>query len=174
MLDNAKLHTSELQTLFYKIWYDPKYQYYFGSDYRWSYSQFDNGDGDSARHREFVSLDKDGNVIGYVGYMINPQLRFAYNFGAINFTDGNKFTFAKDLRQVIDDIFVKFGMETLEFSVICGNPVEKSYDRVVKRAGGRILCQRHARAQDLSGNLCDDKLYEITMQDYFNAHHKEV
>jgi hypothetical protein len=70
-------------------------------------------------------------------------------------------TFAIDLKQVIEDIFIKFGMETLEFNVICGNPIEHSYDRIVQRLGGQILCTRHARAKDLAGNLLDDKIYEI-------------
>ena len=47
----------------------------------------------------------------------------------VNFSD-DKWTFGMDLRQVIDDIFCKFNMQRMEFNVVCGNPIEKSYDRI--------------------------------------------
>lgn len=34
MLKNAMLFESELQNALIKTWYDPKYQYFYGSDWR--------------------------------------------------------------------------------------------------------------------------------------------
>lgn len=66
------------------------------------------------------------------------MLTAAYDFGAINFSN-DKLTFGRDLVQVIDDIFCSFGLERMEFKVVCGNPIERSYDRMVERFGGRIV-----------------------------------
>ena len=57
----------------------------------------------------------------------------------------------------------------LEFAVVRGNPIEKSYDRIATKYGGRIVGIRTARARDMAGNLCDDKLYEITREGYLAA-----
>lgn len=163
MLKNAIFYEEALQKALIETWYDPKYQYFYGSDWR---GVFNIRDGQN-RH-DFVSVDTDENLIGYIGYRIFPVTRLASDFGIINFTD-NKATFGRDLRTAVDDIFRKFGVETLEFSMICSNPIERSYDRAVARMGGRVLCIRHARCQDLAGNICDEKLYEVTRDEYFRA-----
>lgn len=165
MLENARLYQSQLQDLFYKIWYDPKYQFYFGGDARYSLDMHH----DDPNCRQFVSLNSNGEVIGYFSYRINIDVRLAERFGAIHFGEGYTMTFAKDLRQLIDDCFEKFGIRTVEFAVICGNPIEQSYDKIVQDVGGRILCQRSNRALDMQGNLCDDKLYEITKDQYVDS-----
>lgn len=164
MIKNAIPYEEIIRTKFYDIWYDPEYEYYFDSDYRFDFNI--NRDGNAGR--DFVSMDSEDNVLGYINYSMDPEIKLAYKLGAINFSK-NKLTFGLDLRQVIDDIFMKFGMSTLEFSVICGNPVEKSYDRIVQRLGGKILCIRHNRAKDLYGNIHNDKLYEITREEYLKA-----
>lgn len=162
MLDNAFKYEEELKAKFLDTWYDPKYQYYYGGPHREPYGLPKNGD---YYCRTFVSLNADGEVIGMVGYSIDNEVNRAHSFGAINFSD-DIFTFSQDLRQVIDDIFIKFGMNKMEFNVICGNPIEKSYDRIVQKIGGRILCIRKDTAKLLNGTLADDKMYEIMRSDY--------
>lgn len=166
MLLNAKGYQNELQDLLYEVWYDPKYQYYFTSPYRYSVN-LDETAYLPEITRDFISVNSEGKIVGYICYIVDSATKLAYNFGAINFTDDG-FTFGRDLYQAIDDIFVKFGMETFEFSVVRGNPVEKRYDHLVDKLGGRILCTRHARARNMAGEICDDKLYEITREEYLN------
>lgn len=163
-LSNARLHKEALNKLFYDAWYDPKYQYYFGGDQRWT-PWFGNEDSDQSGNRNWAVLNKDGVVIGYIGYSWNANLRIACNFGAINFSD-DKMTFALALKQVVKDIFELFNANVMEWSVVCGNPVEESYDKMCQRYHGRILCKREGRARDLAGNLHADKLYEITKAGY--------
>lgn len=170
MIVNAMDYQDELRKAFYAIWYDPKYQYYFCSYLRRPL-EFDDGENRWPR-RDFVSLSNYGKLLGYISYGIDANVKLAYGFGAINFSD-DVVTFGHDLCTVIDDIFMKFGMETFEFSVIIGNAAERSYDRLVRRIGGRILCTRHARAQDLAGNVCDDKLYEITRAEYLRFRNRK-
>lgn len=163
MLKNALLYEDQIRNKFYNIWYDNKYEYYFSSDYRMDFKIPKNG----SERRDFVSIDSENNVLGYICYRIKADVRLVYEFGAINFSS-NKITFGFDLKQVIDDIFMKFNMETLEFSVVCGNPIEKSYDRFIEQIGGKVLCIRHNRVKDLAGNIHDDKLYEINYVNYIN------
>ena len=37
------------------------------------------------------------------------------------------------------DIFERFGFRKLVFSVAVGNPIEKSYDKMMERYGGRVV-----------------------------------
>lgn len=170
MIANAMDYQDELRKAFYAVWYDPKYQYYFCSYLRHPFS-LESGEKSYPR-RDFVSLDESGKLLGYINYGIDAAVKLAYGFGAVNFSE-NRMTFGRDLCTVIDDIFIKFGMETFEFAVIIGNPAEQHYDRIVRKIGGRVLCIRHARAQDLAGNVCDDKLYEITRAEYLRFRNRK-
>jgi len=163
MLDNAYKYEDKIRELFYNVWYDPKYQYYFYGDTH-SVFKLDKENGDKYCRR-FVSLNKEGEVNGYIGYGVDRGCNMAIGFGAINFSE-DKTGFGRDLAQCIDDIFTKFQMNRMEFSVVIGNPVEASYDRLVKKIGGRILCVRHDVTLDMAGNYCDDKTYEIMRKDY--------
>lgn len=113
----------------------------------------------------FVSVNSKGEVIGYITYCVNRKTQSAYDFGAMNFSN-DKITFGKDLYQVIDDVFCKFNFQRMEFNVVCGNPIERSYDRMVKRLGGRIVGIRKRVSSILDNQLCDDKIYEILREDY--------
>lgn len=150
----------------WEIWYDEKYQYYFGGTYRNDFSLADNT-GDYPK-RAFAVLNDSDELLGYIGYSVDNELRIAQWFGAINFSD-DKLTFGKALHRVIDDCFIKFGMNVISWCVVCGNPIERSYDRMCKKLGGRIIGVRHNRATDLAGNPLDDKEYEILREDYLKA-----
>lgn len=170
MIENARIHSEELTKLMYKVWYDPNYQYYFGSDDRWEpwwgNDQWNNGEG----VRSWAVLTNDREVIGYISYRWNPALRLANNFGAINFSPDSavhKLIFGRALYQVLTELFEVFNANTVEWCVVCDNPIETSYDRIVGRFGGKILCTRANRAIDLAGNLHADKIYEITKEEYF-------
>lgn len=167
MLKNAYLYEEEIKQKMYGIWYDEKYQYYFMGAYHDEF-ELRHGDGGDWYCRTFASVDKHGQLLGMIGYKIDHEVDSASNFGAINFSD-NKIIFGQDLAQSIDDIFCKFGMNRVEFNVVIGNPIEKSYDKMVEKYGGRILCVRHDVAKDMAGNLHDDKAYEIMRTDYLKA-----
>lgn len=160
---NAKLREDEIRRKAWEIWYDEKYQYYFGTDWRRDFSLAD--DGNSPCRHDFAIVDDNNRLIGYIGYNIDLELRVAERFGAINFTD-DKIAFGRALRQVIEDCFLKFGMEVVEWCVVCGNPIEKSYDRACKKLGGRIVGIKRKRAKDMAGRPCDFKMYEVLREDF--------
>lgn len=167
MLKNAYLYEDEIRRNLHEVWYDPKYQYYFSGAY---HNEFMLTRGDSAdwSYRAFASVNTDGKVAGLIDYCIDHEVGMANRLGAINFTD-DRFPFARDLRTAVDDIFVKFGLNKLEMEVMIGNPVERTYDRLVPRYGGRIVGIKKETLRDMSGKLCDIKMYEIMRDDYLRT-----
>lgn len=120
-LVNAKLYEEQIKRKMWEIWYDEKYQYYFGGNWRSDLSLADNNS--DYPKRAFAVLNNRDELIGYISYSVDNELRIAQWFGAINFSD-DKLTFGRALRQVIEDCFLKFGMEVVEWYVICGNPID--------------------------------------------------
>ena len=57
----------------------------------------------------------------------------------------------------------------LNFSVVVGNPIEKSYDKLIKRYGGRIVGTREKETTLVDGNLYDVKMYELFREDYLKS-----
>jgi len=169
-LENAKLHEDEIKHKMWSIWYDEKYQYYFGGEWRRDFSLADS-DNSPCRH-EFAVLNDNDELIGFIGYNIDLELRIAERFGAINFSD-DKLTFGRALAQVVRECFMKFGMEVVEWCVVCGNPIERSYDRMCEKFGGQIVGIKHHRAKDMSGEPHDFKIYEILKKDFMKAFGKK-
>lgn len=163
---NAKLYEEQIKRKFWEIWYDEKYQFYFGGSWRSDFSLADNPGG--LQERGFAVLSDEDELLGYISYSVDNEMRIAQWFGAINFSN-DKITFGLALRQVIKDCFLKFGMEVVEWNVICGNPIERSYDKMCEKLGGRIVGIRHRRTKDLAGNVHDNKLYEILRDDFLRT-----
>lgn len=171
MLDLAYKHEDEIRLKMFDTWYDEKYKFYHSSVYHDVYAlEGNNGDWDS---RQFVSLDASGRVIGLIGYGIDRTTEIANGFGAINFSD-NSITFGMDLARVIDDVFCKFNMKKLEFSVVIGNPIEKSYDKMVSKYGGRIVGVLKQHFKLVDNKYYDNKMYEIFREDYIKAKEKKT
>ena len=53
--------------------------------------------------------------------------------------------------------------------MVIGNPIEKSYDKMVKKYGGRIIGTYKEDVKLIDGEYYDKKLYEILSSEYFNA-----
>lgn len=163
MLLPAQLHTEELKKLFLKTAYDEKYKFYH-SGY---HDTYDPSDSTWGKH-EFVSVDSNNNVLGYIAYTIDRYTYVSHNFHVINFSE-NKATFGRDLCQAIDDMFLKYGLGRVEYSVVIGNPIEESYDKMTQKYGGTIIGVRHKSTRLSDGKWYDEKLYEILKEDYLNA-----
>ena len=78
------------------------------------------------------------------------------------------------MKQAITDIFEKYNFRKLNFAVVIGTPVEKHYDRLIKRYGGRIVGVRKQNCRLIDGKYYDEKLYEIMRDDYFESRGKRV
>lgn len=163
IIDVAIMYKEQLQRKFQGIWFIDKYKYWNFDNY---YQDF-VPDTESWNRHQFVSVNKNGEILGYIGYSVDRQSHMAYGLNIINFTD-DKITFGIDLGQALIDIFDKFKFRKLRFSVIVGNPVEKSYDKMVQKYGGRIVGIYYKEQQLIDGEIYDQKLYEILRENYLN------
>jgi hypothetical protein len=161
MLDLAIKYEDKLQMLFSNIAFDEKYMFFSGCSYRDKYKATES----TWNKHEFVSLDKEGNVIGYIKYNIDRESSVANSLQIINFTD-NKVVFGRDVMQALDEIFTKFKFRKLKYSVFIGNPVESTYDRLTEKYGGRISGIQLQDDKLIDGNYYDFKSYEIFRDDY--------
>jgi hypothetical protein len=116
----------------------------------------------------FVSTVK-GQVIGEMGYTHDYMPKSAGHIFCAHFTNDNYFTFGKDLTQMVYDIFDKFHFNKASYSVVIGNPAEKTWDKFTKKYGGRIIGYREEDVVLQDGLLYDIKDYEIMAEKFFKA-----
>ena len=120
MIKPAQLYTEELKRLYCETWYDPKYIYYH-SDIGTQELQFS----DNNYERHSFAILENNEVVGYISYRLNWAAKVTYNFGIISFKQS--LVFGKDLMKIIDDIFMKYKMNKMEFCAFSDNPVIKHY-----------------------------------------------
>lgn len=169
MLDIAIKHKEELKKKMLDTWFQDKYKYY---NYDLWYSDQTIDDETWNRH-QFVSLDRDGNLIGYISYSVCRQTHNCSKLVIINFSD-NKVIFGRDLAQVLIDIFEKFKFNKLSFSVVIGNPAEKSYDKWIRKYNGKIVGIKEKETRLMDGDYYDVKLYEIMRDNYLETKNKKL
>lgn len=163
MLEPAIKYRDQLENVQYDTWFNDKYKYW-NSDVFYGSMQIDT---DTWGRHQLVSV-KNGVVIGYIEYSISRTSNSVSSLSIMNFSD-NKIVFGKDLIQALKDIFEKYKFRKINFSVIMGNPIEKSYDKMIKKYGGRIVGIYKDDAVLIDGKCYDRKLYEILASEYFNA-----
>ena len=168
MLKIAINYEEQLKKKMYETWFDDFYKYYEFSTY---YTE-PVIDRDTWAQHQFVSVDHVDNIVGYIAYSVNRQTDSAFGLSAINFTD-DKVTFGMDLGRALIDIFEKFKFNKLSFEVVVGNPIEESYDKMVKRYKGRIVGVKKQDVKLIDGNIYDVKMYEILRDDYLRTIKKE-
>jgi RimJ/RimL family protein N-acetyltransferase len=83
----------------------------------------------------------------------------------INFSD-NKIVFGNDVRIAMDEIFTKYNFRKLTFSVVIGNPIEKQYDKLISKYGGRVVGTYKENVKLMDNRYYDEKYYEIFREDY--------
>lgn len=164
MLDTALKYTDQLKKLHINTWHNEKYKYY---NYRsfWAMPKFEESTWDG---HDFVSLNKNGEIIGAIGYSIIRPTESVCGLGILNFTD-NQLTFGRDVLQAIKDIFEKYNFRKLSCCVVIGNPIEKTYDRLIPRYGGRIVGIEKEETKLCDNKYYDVKRYEILREDYMRA-----
>lgn len=166
LLDVAIKYKEQLEKLQYNIWFKDKYKFWNNDTY---YDAMTIDDSTWERH-QFVSI-KDDNVIGYISYSVNRRCNYAHSLSIMNFTD-DKMTFGMDLGQVLQDIFEKYNFRKLDFCVVVGNPIEKSYDKIVKKYNGRIVGTFKDDVKLIDNKYYDIKHYEVTKENYMGAKNK--
>ena len=159
MIKPAQLYTEELKRLYCETWYDPKYIYYH-SDIGTQELQFS----DNNYERHSFAILENNEVVGYISYRLNWAAKVTYNFGIISFKQS--LVFGKDLMKIIDDIFMKYKMNKMEFHAFSDNPVIKHYYNFINRFGGREVGILKESALLMDGKLHDSVMFELLLKDY--------
>ena len=167
MIKPAQLYSSELKKLFYEIAYDERFKFLEGCSYSDEYKPSESSWGS----HEFVSIIND-IVIGYMRYSISRDNYNVKSLQVVNFTFKPNIIFARDLYEVMHNIFEKYNFNKISFQCVIGNPIEKTYDKLIKKYNGNIvgIHKKHMRLMD--GKLYDCKIYEILREDYFKSNSK--
>lgn len=161
MIDIAINYKEQLNTKMKEIWFKEEYKFYSPGPYYYSFECEDN----TLNMHQFVSIDSNGKVVGYIGYNINRDTHSITAFATINFGD-NKILFANDLKSILYDIFEKFKFNKINFSVVIGNPVEKFYDKIISKFNGRIVGIFEQDVRLFDNKLYDVKYYELKRESY--------
>lgn len=166
MLELAYANQEELQKKFLSIAFVDKYKYYNNSTYIGYKSDLSE---DSWAELQFVSK-KDGVVIGFLGASIDRTVGYVMALQAVNFCD-KSIAFSRDFHKFLTDLFIKYNFRKVNFSVVIGNPIERMYDRFIKKYGGRIVGTFEGETMLWDREYYDVKYYEIT-KDNFMKHWK--
>lgn len=161
MIELANKYKTELTNKCIDTWFVDKYKFYFACPYPGEIT-IETG---TWNEMNFVSKNSKGDIIGYIGYNVNRYTNVVSSFHAINFTD-ERICFGLDLKTVIDDIFLKFNFGKLNISVVVGNPIEKSYDKMILKFGGRVIGVYKDDCKLFDNKFYDLKHYELMRNEY--------
>lgn len=161
MLKPAQLYKDKLQEKNIETWYDQRYIYYHSGTGAYDISLPDNN---CDRHN-FVSVDKEDNVIGYISYKIDWCAMSADNFGIISYDIGNV-EFLRDCYTAVVDLFEKYHMNRVGWFAYADNPAVKSYRDFINKHGGRECAYLRQVAKLTDGKLHDAVEFEILAEEF--------
>lgn len=161
MLKPAQLYQEKLQEENIKSWYKPENIYWNGwyGDSQITIME-NNYDG-----HQFVSVDKDDNVIGYIAYNVDWAAMSADRFGIISFNKGS-IEFAKDLYKAICDLFNVYHMNRVSWCAFVDNPAVRGYRNFIKKHGGRECGYHRQKVKLMDGKLHDSVEFEILAEEF--------
>ena len=160
MLKPAQLYEEELQKKNVEIWYNEKYMYYSTTGMHTIQLEDNNCD----KH-QFVSVDKNNNVIGYISYNVDWCALNADNFGIMSYEIGN-IEFIKDCYQVVYDLFKKYHMNRIGWFAFSDNPAVKGYKKFINKHGGKQCGYARQVCKLIDGKLHDVIEFEILAKEF--------
>ena len=156
MLKPAILYKDELAKLFAEQLYTVDYFYYNGYPHANSLPDIKAED----EHYQYAIIDND-KIVGYFAYRGCASTETACCFGAYSFDRGN-ITVGKDILRKMRELIKTY--RRVEWRMIGGNPVQKTYDMFCTKYGGRKVVL-HRVCKDNSGHYHDEHIYEIVKED---------
>ncbi len=161
MLKAAQLYEDELQKKNIEAWYKSENIYWNGGPY----DSVINLKEDNYDCHQFVSVDKNNNVIGYICYEINWAVMSAGSFGIISFDKGN-IEFARDIYTAICNLFEIYHVNRIAWTCYVDNPAIRGYRNFVKKHGGRECAYYRQNAKLMDGRLHDSVEFEILAEEF--------
>ena len=162
MLVPAILYEEQLKKQYIAAACNDHYKFYTGASYR-RFTPYIQDNDWSAIQR--VSVDKDGNVIGYMSAEIDRESKVVNRFGLLNFTKQINVIFAQDLIKFIRELRDRYDASKFEFMAFVGGPAEKMYRKFIKRHGGNIVGTFKKTAKLTDGKYYDATMFEIMRED---------
>lgn len=161
MLKPAQLYEEELQEENIKAWYKPENIYWNGCT---GDSTIELPDNNRDSHH-FVSVDRDGNILGYISYYISWPAMSANGFGIISYRK-NSIEFAKDVYKAVCDLFEVYHMNRISWRAFVGNPAIRGYRNFIKKHGGRECGYNRQVTRLQDGLLHDSVEFEILAEEF--------
>lgn len=154
MLVPAILYKDEIEELCMKNYYTEAMLFETGALDNWCPTIHEQP---SANQFQFASVNKEGELLGFICYTVDWYADVAYNFGMMSQQTANA-AFAKDVFNKMEELVSRH--HRVEWRMVEGNPVEKHYDKFCFKHGGNKYVFAD-RIRDKDGNFRDDIMYEI-------------
>lgn len=161
MLKPAQLYKEKLLEEYIDTWYKSENIFYTG----WTGNSLPEIPDNNYDSHHFVSIDKNGSLIGYISYSVDWCAMSADRFGIISFDKGN-ILFAKDVYTAICDLFEKYHMNRISWRAYVENPAVRGYRNFIKRHGGKECGYYRQIAKLQDGKLHDSIEFEILANEF--------
>ncbi|MCK9327619.1 MAG: hypothetical protein M0P69_19145 [Bacteroidales bacterium] len=162
MLVPAILHEEQLKKNYAKAICDDHYKFYMATSYRNFTPDVKNSDWNTIQR---VSIDKDGNVIGFMSAEINRDSKVIDRFGLLNFTKAINLIFAQDLIKFIRELRDRYDASKFEFMAFVGGEAEQMYRKFIGKHGGNIVGTMKRTSKLIDGKYYDATMFEIMRED---------
>ncbi len=139
-------------------------KYYYTEDMMYETGGLDNWlpnireETETGRFQYAIVNSKD-KLLGYLDYYIDWYSSCASRFGIISFDRGNPIV-GKDLFNELNKLLCDYKIHRIEWRMVGGNSVEKSYDKFCNKFNGTKHILKDA-IKDKYGKYHDDIIYEI-------------
>jgi hypothetical protein len=108
--------------------------------------------------RQRMVSTHNGEVIGSIDLTINLAASAVLEIPVMSYTEKYRYIFAKDYMTFIRYLMQKY--RKMNFFVLIGSPAEKTYDRLAKILGWKIVGIMEKQVQNIYGEWNDIKYYE--------------
>lgn len=160
MLVPAVLFKDKIEELSKKMMYDDNMFYDSGTVDPHSISiQRDQKDSGSSRF-EYAIPTRDGELIGWFRYFINWYNRQLYLAGLTNLVGKPNPIIGYDIYHEVVRATRLYKIHRIEFRMIGGNHVQRTYDKICKRCHGTKFVLKDV-FRDRCGEYHDEIIYEL-------------
>lgn len=152
MLKPAILYKEELTKLFAEQLYTDDYFYFTGYVHTNCLPDIHTEE----NLYQYAIIDNE-RVVGFLSYIIWEATDTAMNFALYSFERGNTIV-GRDVYTKLRELINTH--RRVEWRMVGGNPVEKTYNKFCSKHGGNHVVLRSV-CKDLHGNYRDEHIYEI-------------
>ena len=158
MLKPAIRYKDILLKKFSELIYTDEYYFYAGWPYEFQLPEI----GAEECRWQWAIIDasketEEDSVIGYFSYRVDTISDRISQFGLYSFDPGNIIV-GQDVFEKMEELVQDH--HSIEWRMIAGNPVKRSYDRFCNKHNGNISVL-HDVTKDRKGNYIDEYIYEI-------------